>query len=67
MRKNENDDQATKNFLSTMNTSLPLIMNIMNANYDRIVYGWDNQVFKELLNGIYEAYNAEKAKKRKSK
>jgi hypothetical protein len=44
------------NFLSTMDTDLPMVDNFRNALNDAFVYRWSGQTLIEIMKGIEEAY-----------
>jgi hypothetical protein len=56
MKNVEKNNVFIENFLSSMDVSLPIMMNIANANYDVMLYKWDNKTFMRLINSIYQVY-----------
>lgn len=50
--------QAVRNFLMTLDTSLPQDAHFANLEMDSILYGWSDATYKTIYKGITEAYIA---------
>jgi len=50
------NEQAIKNFLSTMDMSMTMVEQFKNAKRDAQIYKWSYPTIREIIKGIEKAY-----------
>jgi hypothetical protein len=57
---NKKQQQVIDNFLSTLDTTLPIVDHFRNALRDALLYKWNSEIKVAIMTGIEDAYEVKK-------